>query len=239
MDESETQQPLPEGQTQDDERFEVKWRKKNESTPTPSANVDSGAQEVHTPTPDEAASLRQELEAAEQRVRELQERWHRAQADLANLRRRTEEERGETEKFASMMLVAELLPVLDNFERALSTIPGNLSMLTWIQGVVLIERHLRAILEHRGIAPIEAENQAFSPHLHEAIAERETSDSIPGTVVQVYQRGYTMHGRVLRPSLVELAKAPTTSTDTSELGVTDDAAAQEVADEAGTQNAGP
>jgi molecular chaperone GrpE len=190
-----------EGQQESADPFEVKWRKKNERTPAPAS-----APEATTTA--EAGSVQRELDEAQQRIKDLQDRWHRAQADLANLRRRTEQERGDMEKFASMMLVAELLPVLDNFERAIATIPGNLAMLTWIHGVMLIERHFRAILEHQGLQPIEAVGQPFNPGLHEAINEAETAEHAPGTVVQEYQTGYTMHGRVIRPTLVEVARAP-------------------------------
>ena len=149
-----------------------------------------------------------------------------------------------------MMLVQELLPVLDNFERAVATIPGNLAMLTWVHGVMLIERHLRAILEHRGLESIEAQGKPFSPHYHEAVSDRETDEAPPGTVLQEYQRGYAMHGRVIRPTLVELAKEPVKTeessapkppqpTDRPSPVATDTEEAVEIADLAGTENAGP
>jgi molecular chaperone GrpE len=81
-------------------------------------------------------------------------------------------------------------------------------MLTWIYGVALIERELQAVLERRGLTPIEAVGKPFSAHSHEALTERETSEVEPGTVVQELQKGYTMHGMVIRPALVEVAKAP-------------------------------
>jgi len=76
--------------------------------------------------------------------------------------------------------------------------------------VMLIERQLQAILEHRGVAPIDADGKPFNPTLHEAIAEKETSEVAPDTVTTVLQKGYTMHGRVIRPALVELARRPAT-----------------------------
>lgn len=212
--------------------FEVKWRKKNEralaseTTAAPAESIDT-------------AGLQSELEEAQQRINDLQDRWHRAQADIANLRRRTEQERGEMEKFASMMLVAELLPVLDNFERALSTIPGNLAMLTWIQGVMLIERHFGAILEHQGLQPIDSVGKPFNPQLHEAINEIHTADHPAGTVVQEYQKGYTMHDRVIRPALVEVAAPPKSAEEPSEPEETDEEQAETIADEAETENIGP
>jgi molecular chaperone GrpE len=149
------------------------------------------------------------------------------------------------EQLASMRLVQELLPVLDNFERAIATIPSNLGMLTWIQGVMLIQRHLEALLEQRGLAPIEAQGQTFNPHLHEAVSEREQEDVAPGTIIQEYQRGYSMHGRVIRPTLVELAKAPVAQAPPEEPPApaeplpTDTADTEEIAEETEIENTGP
>jgi molecular chaperone GrpE len=138
-----------------------------------------------------------------------------------------------------MMLVAYLLPVLDNFERALTTIPGDLGMLTWIQGVALIERQLQAILEQQGLQPIDAIGQPFNPQLHEAINEIQTSDHPAGTVVQEYQKGYTMHGRVIRPALVEVAAPPEKREEMPQPEETKEEQAESIADEAETDNVGP
>ena len=231
----------------DDSRFEVKWRKKSEPSPNPQGPgaVDS----AQTPGA-EVADLQRELEEERKRVTELRDRWQRAAADLANLRRRTEQERSELEKFASMLLVQELLPVLDNFERAIATIPGNLQMLTWIQGVMLVERQLRAILERQGLAAIDTKGQPFSAHYHEAIAERETAEAASGTILQEYQRGYTMHGMVIRPSLVEVARARSSEERPPEaqqaegpppqaVEATDQTTGEEIAEEAESENVGP
>jgi molecular chaperone GrpE len=221
----------PNGEAATDDRFEVKWRKKNEPTPRAAENP---ATETAAPAED-VATLQKELEAERERTKALQDRWQRAAADLANLRRRTEEERGEMEKFSSMVVVQEILPVVDNFDRALATIPGNLAMLTWVQGVMLIERHLLAILERQGLSPINVEGRTFTPYEMDAVAERETDEATPGTVLQEYQKGYTMHGRVIRPALVEVAKAPTSPTPET----TDTADAEAIADSAETENTGP
>jgi molecular chaperone GrpE len=212
--------------------FEVKWRKKNEPAPAPDPQPS-----VSTEAPD-SAGLQRELDEAQERIRDLQDRWHRAQADLANLRRRTEQEKGDVEKFAAMMLVADLLPVLDNFDRAVGTIPGNLAMLTWVHGVILIQRHLQAILEHQGVQPIEAAGQPFNPQLHEAINEVETAEHPAGSITQVYQTGYTMHGRVIRPALVEVARAPERQEEPQPES-TDEPEAEDIAGEAETENVGP
>jgi molecular chaperone GrpE len=243
--ETESSETQPSGL--DDPRFEVKWRKKPESTSSAgTATADLGTPGA-SPAADnaEVEALRGELEKERERVKDLQDRWQRAAADLANFRRRTEQERGEAEQFASMRLVQELLPVLDNFERAIATIPSNLAMLTWIQGVMLIQRHLEALLEQRGLAPIEAQGQAFNPHYHEAVSEREQEGVVPGTIVQEYQRGYSMHGRVIRPTLVEIAKAPAAqapseeSPQPSEPLPTDTSDTEEIAEESESENTGP
>src|SRR5579862_8866119 len=92
-----------------------------------------------------------DVEKERQRADELLERLQRSMADLSNYRKRVEAEREEMAKLASMLLVAELLPVLDNFERALESIPKDLQMFSWLQGIVLIERHIRAILDWQGV----------------------------------------------------------------------------------------
>jgi molecular chaperone GrpE len=216
----------------DDSRFEVKWRKKETSSPPPPP-TDAPSEE-----PDGSA-LREELEAANARIRDLQDRWQRAQADLVNLRRRTEQEKGEVEQFASMLLIQEILPVLDNFDRALKTIPDSLRMFTWIQGVMLMERHLQSVLERQGLTTIDAMGQPFNPHLHEAVAERETGESAPGTVVTELQRGYTMHGRVIRPTLVELAKAPAATPTEPQPQTTDPDDTAVIVEQADSENVGP
>ncbi|HZU11270.1 MAG TPA: nucleotide exchange factor GrpE [Chloroflexota bacterium] len=220
----------PDQESAPGDEIEVKWRKKERPQREAPAMVE------------DVATLRQDLTQAQERIKELEARVHRSAADLSNLRKRTEAEREDMERFATMRLVSELLPVLDNFERALTTIPGDLARLTWIHGIILIERHLQAILERQGLAPIEAAGKPFSPYEHEAISEKETADAAPGTVVQELQTGYTMHGRVIRPSLVEIARAP--SEQTPEAGdtaaeVTEPSQAEEIANAAETENVGP
>jgi molecular chaperone GrpE len=145
---------------------------------------------------------RQALRAAEQRAQENLDRWQRAQADLVNYRRRAQFERDEQEKYAAAGLVAALLPVLDSFDRAWQSLPGQLRRLTWLSGVAMIHSQLRGTLERVGLTEIAAEGQPFDAALHEAI-EREPGEG-PPHVVAVLQAGYTLHERVLRPALVKV-----------------------------------
>lgn len=129
--------------------------------------------------------------------------WQRTQADFANYRRRVDQEKTELIKFAEAGLIQDLLPVVDDLERALSNLPKELAGLTWIEGILLIERKLRAILEAHGLTPIEAVGKEFDPHEHEAVL-REGEPGEATVVTGEMQRGYRLHDRVLRPTLVKV-----------------------------------
>jgi molecular chaperone GrpE len=161
----------------------------------------------------EARELERQLDAARQQARDAEaraqenlDRWQRAQADLANFRRRTQFEREEQEKQATAGLVAALLPVLDSFDRAWSTLPGQFRRLTWLSGVAMIHSQLRGTLERIGLVEIESLGQPFDPALHEAV-DREEGEG-PPHVVAILQAGYKLHERVLRPTLVKVGPKP-------------------------------
>ena len=145
-------------------------------------------------------------EEAEKRALENLDRWQRAQADLANFRRRTQFEREEHEKFAVASLVSALLPVLDSFDRAWQSLPGQFRRLTWLSGIAMINQQLRGTLERIGLTEVEAEGKPFDPSLHEGV-DREEGDG-PPHVVAVLQAGYKLHERVLRPALVKVGPKP-------------------------------
>jgi molecular chaperone GrpE len=223
--------------TLDDPRFEVKWRKKEAPRTTPPETVSVSP----APSVDEMAELHRQLDEERARVTDLQDKWQRSAAEVANLRRRHEGEREEMEKMAGMQLVYDLLPVVDNFDRAIASVPGNLARLTWIHGVMLIERQMRAILESRGVTAIDALQKPFDPHYHEAVSERETDEAPPGTVISQYQSGYTMHGYVIRPAMVEVAKAqaPSPTAAPAPDGGVEEPSGETIADEALQENIGP
>jgi molecular chaperone GrpE len=136
------------------------------------------------------------LAEARGRAADFEDRWKRSAAEFQNYKRRTEQERGEWLRTANGALIVELLPVLDDLERALQHVPAEEDDSEWVKGTRLVERKFRQILERQGVTPIEAVGRPFDPALHEAVGGA-------GTVVaQEYQRGYTLHGRVLRPSIV-------------------------------------
>ena len=125
--------------------------------------------------------------------------WQRAQADFINYKRRSEQEREETSNFAKSALMLRLLPILDDWERALASIPDGLADLSWVDGVRLIERKLRAVLEAQGLSPIETVGEPFDPGLHEAAMQGKGKE---GIVVAELQKGYKFRDRVIRPAKV-------------------------------------
>ncbi|MDP2919679.1 MAG: nucleotide exchange factor GrpE [Dehalococcoidia bacterium] len=127
------------------------------------------------------------------------ESWKRAQADFINYKRRTEQEKQEMGKYANAQLILFILPVLDDFERALGTTPPDAAKPEWVEGMKLIASKLRAILESQGLTPIEAVGKPFDPAVHEAMMPGKGKE---GIVVTELRRGYRLHERVLRPSQV-------------------------------------
>lgn len=125
--------------------------------------------------------------------------WQRAQADFINYKRRSEQEREETGRFANTTLMLAFLPVLDDLERAFAAIPPRLDKANWVSGIRLIERKLRASLEAQGVSPIPALGEPFDPNLHEAVRQGKGEE---GIVIEEVERGYRLHDRVIRPSKV-------------------------------------
>jgi molecular chaperone GrpE len=134
----------------------------------------------------------------------------RAQADLSNIKRRTEQEIGEVRKFANQIFAAELLRVVDSLDRALGSIPDSLTGFAWIDGLLITRAQVDALLKSQGIEPIDAKGEKFDPRYHEAVSSGESSVATEvAEVLEEYQRGYLIHDRVLRPSLVRAGSAET------------------------------
>ncbi|MGH2451973.1 MAG: nucleotide exchange factor GrpE [Candidatus Limnocylindria bacterium] len=162
------------------------------------ATRDDGAADA--PVEDQAGSV---AEREDELTRDLQ----RLAADFANYRKRNEAERIEFAKYAKGDLIGKLLDVLDGYDRALATVPEELKEQPWVQGMSLVERKLRGILEAEGLEPIASVGAAFDPYVHEAAATV-PSEAPEGTVVAEHQKGYRIHDRVIRPALVAVSKGP-------------------------------
>lgn len=135
---------------------------------------------------------------------ESTERLKRLQADFDNFRRRTRQEKEELSNIVAQSLILELLPVLDNFERAMAA--GNAQDAAGIRsGVEMIYRQFSNALEKNGLIPIQAEGEAFNPERHEAVMRVEDSEKEEGTIIEELQKGYLVRGKVIRPSMVKVA----------------------------------
>jgi molecular chaperone GrpE len=146
-----------------------------------------------------------ELEAARAAAAEHLASLQRTAADFANFKRRTAEDRERELGLASELLLRKLLSVADDFDRALEAMPADLKEAGWVEGIVLVDRKLRSLLESEGVTPIESVGKPFDPREHEAIASVPGTGRPDGEVVAEVQRGYRVRDRVLRPAMVAVA----------------------------------
>lgn len=154
---------------------------------------------------DELAALQARLAQAEAQAAEYKDQWLRATADYKNFKRRTDIERGELIRSASSALLLKLLPVVDDFDRAIANIPPEIAESAWWGGTQLIAQKLRTILESEGVKAIEALGQDFDPNQHEAVLYEE-AEGQDGKVVAELQKGYKLGERVLRPAMVKVGR---------------------------------
>ena len=146
------------------------------------------------------------LTEAQEAIAELNERIVRLTADFDNFRKRAQREKDEARQFANQGLLEKLLPVLDNFEMALTAVKDADPSVR--DGVQMILDQLLGVLKESGVEPVDATGKPFDPNLHEALSQEETTEVEEGTVVQQVQRGYKLNDRLVRPARVVVAKAP-------------------------------
>ncbi len=179
--------------------------------PRAKTRAEERAEAIRTPSRIELAErielLERELAETRAKAEEHLYNWQRSAADFSNFKRRTDDERAQMSQFTNAVLIGKLLGVLDDFDRALESVPAEAHD-PWIEGVKLVERKLRNVLESEGVTPIEAIGQPFDPNLHEAVAHEETADHPDNAVIGEVQRGYRLHDRLIRPSLVRVANNP-------------------------------
>ena len=156
----------------------------------------------------EVRRLQEALDAKTREAEALQDRNVRLMAEFDNARKRTAREREDYVRFANESLIREVLPVLDNFDRALQAAKGEPAAAAVTSGVELIQRELLRVLEKFGAAPFSSIGQPFDPERHEAVARVPTSTHPEMTVIGETARGYTLHGRILRPAMLTVAMAP-------------------------------
>jgi molecular chaperone GrpE len=160
------------------------------------------ADEVTTEVNSEIETLKAELEQSQKDVSENADRVKRLQADFDNFRRRTRQEKEELSTFVAQGLIKDLLPLLDNLERAISVETADETSLR--EGVSMIYKQFLAALEKNGLESIKAVGEKFDPNFHQAIMRVEDADKEDDIVAEELQKGYSVHGRVIRPSMVKV-----------------------------------
>lgn len=160
------------------------------------------------PVDDARAELESRLETAEQALQSEQDRFTRLYAEFENYKKRTAREMGEFRKYATESLVKELIPVVDNLERAISSSGEDTQDKSCIlEGVEMTRKEILRVLEKYEVKSIEAMGMPFDPNFHEAVGQEESETEEDNIVVRELLKGYTMHDRLIRPSMVIVSKA--------------------------------
>ena len=167
-----------------------------------------GEGDVAGQTEDPSAPSDSALAAALEEARENHERWLRAAAELENFKKRMARERTEAVRFANEAFIRDLLPVVDNLERALEHARQGGNGKSIVEGLELVLKALVDVLERHGVTKVDAAGAPFDPTHHEAVAHVETGELEPNRVLEQHQAGYRLNDRLLRPALVSVSKAP-------------------------------
>jgi molecular chaperone GrpE len=153
----------------------------------------------------EQDAIREERDNLKTERDDLKDLLLRRQAEFDNFRKRSEREKSDFSQYAGMEIVRELLPILDDFDRALKVESADAE---YVRGVVMIYNRLYESLKKQGLEPIDTEGKTFDPHLHQAVERVETKDAEDNAVLGEFQRGYFFKGKLLRPAMVRVAVKP-------------------------------
>ncbi|MGP4042391.1 nucleotide exchange factor GrpE [Gracilibacillus sp. D59] len=153
---------------------------------------------------EEEVVTKEEYEKLQQEKNDLQDKLLRVQAEYDNFRKRTKKEKEADLKYKSQSVVTELLPVLDNFERALQVEIEDKAAQGVVEGLEMVYRQLKTVLENEGVVEIETDGQTFDPNLHQAIMQVEEEGYESNQIVETMQKGYQLKDRVIRPAMVKV-----------------------------------
>ncbi len=188
------------------------------ASPGDGSGTSSGAPEAsaqaeprQAETAEAAQAQASELDTLKGQIADLTDRLLRAHAEMDNMRKRAEREREETSKYAISRFAREIVGVGDNLQRALAAVPPGAAdtdpaLKALIDGVAMTERELLNVLQRHGVKRLDPKGEMFNPHQHQAMMEMENAEVAPGTILEVYQPGYLIDDRVLRPAMVVVAK---------------------------------
>ncbi|MEF3311592.1 nucleotide exchange factor GrpE [Paenibacillus sp. GYB004] len=172
-----------------------------EETGTAGASAEAGAEDGVK----ELSEAERQLEEQRKLADEHYQRYLRTQADFDNFRRRSRQEKEDFAKYASVKLIEQLIPVIDNFERAITASKDNTDHEALLKGVDMIYRQLDQVLVQEGLQRIEAVGRPFNPEFHQAVMQVESEEHEEGTVVEELQTGYMLKDKVIRPSMVKVS----------------------------------
>ena len=190
----------------------------NQDDVTDSESVEQNTVEIEgeLETPEEIiAALEAELAAAQATIEGQKDGVLRARADMENAKRRAEAEIDKARKFALEKFAGELLPVIDNLERALQVADAeNEAVKPLLEGIEMTMKSFVSTVEKNGLTLVDPQGETFNPELHQAMSMQESADVAPNTVIAVMQKGYQINGRLLRPAMVMVSRAPDGGVDT-------------------------
>lgn len=184
----------------------------DETTNTNAPGPESRGEPQAAPDPAaEAHRLAAEVDTLQGQIADLTDRLLRAHAEMDNIRKRAEREREETAKYAISKFARDVVTVADNFERALQAVPADaveqdVALKSLVEGVSMTEREFLNVLDRNGVRRVNPKGEAFNPHQHQAMMEMHNAEVAPGTILEVFQCGYMIEDRVLRPAMVVVAK---------------------------------
>ncbi len=187
---------------------DVKPNHEKKQEQSPPAAGEAAQTVAEQKTVDELENLRREVQEWRAKAEEYLDNYKRSLADFSNYRKRQDREREQQMLRVSMDVLRRLLPVMDDFDRAIKSIPPEHAGSNWVEGIVLIERKLKSLLEAFHVVPIEALGKPFDPNFHSAVMT-EASDTYPaGVVMEELQSGYMLADQVLRPTMVKVSNGP-------------------------------
>lgn len=167
---------------------------------------DGGTQSGAGQAPAEGVPLDEQLAQAQAQAAEYLDNWRRAIAELSNAKKRMAREQEEMRAAAASRVLEKLLPIVDDVERAFTVVPEDQANSEWVNGFRLIQRKLNALLESEGVKPIPAEGEMFDPVVHYAVTHEESDGYREGQIIAELARGYRLGDKVLRPTMVRVAK---------------------------------
>lgn len=189
-----------------------------QAPPPDAAQTEAEVQQAGPTAADDRAALQAEFQAElgqkEAEARANYELFLRERAELENFKRRMQRDKSEALRFANEPLVRDLLPVVDNLERAIAHAQGGGNGQPLSEGVQLVLRAFLDVLEKHGVTRVSATGEPFDPTRHEAVAQVETEDLPPNSVAEEHTPGYSLHNRLLRAAMVSVSKAPAGATET-------------------------